>query len=101
MSSGRISSAPHAPKPPAFATAIDNDGALAPAIGARSIGTWMPNRRQNSAVRSSAILPVTHRPCLVAAIRGRLLVARDVGRVPHCLRRIVRELHQAAAVRAG
>src|SRR3954466_7933880 len=98
MSSGRISSAPQAPKPPAFATAMDNDGALAPAIGARRIGTWMPKRRQNSAVRSSALILVPQRRCGVLAVRRRLLVARDVGRVPDCLRRIVRELHQAAAV---
>src|SRR5207342_508597 len=50
--SGRaIKSAPQAPKPPAFATATDRAGALAPAMGARRIGTRRPNRSQNSVVR--------------------------------------------------
>jgi hypothetical protein len=38
MAAGAMRRAPHAPKPPAFAMAIDNDGGDAPAIGARRIG---------------------------------------------------------------
>src|ERR1700730_15319163 len=38
MALGCIKSAPQAPSPPAFATAIDSVGGQAPAIGARRIG---------------------------------------------------------------
>jgi hypothetical protein len=52
ISSGCINSAPHAPSPPALATAIERDGALALAMGASSIGTCRPKRRQKAAVRA-------------------------------------------------
>src|SRR5262249_57070757 len=52
ISSGFIRSAPQPPNPPALMTAIDSDGALAPAIGAKRIGTCMPKRLQNAAERS-------------------------------------------------
>src|SRR5262249_25769660 len=52
ISSGFISSAPHEPSPPALATAIDSDGAQAPAIGASRIGTRRLKRAQNACVRS-------------------------------------------------
>jgi len=42
ISSGWLVSAPIAPMPPARATAIESSGALAPAIGARRIGTRSP-----------------------------------------------------------
>src|SRR5579864_4572822 len=51
ISERAIKSAPQAPRPPAFATAIDRAGALAPAMGAKSIGTRRPNLSQNSVVR--------------------------------------------------
>jgi hypothetical protein len=38
ISSGFINSAPHEPIPPASMTAMERDGALAPAIGASRIG---------------------------------------------------------------
>src|SRR3954451_1471665 len=53
MSAGAISSAPHAPRPPAFTTAIDSFGAATPAIGASRIGIRIPNRSQNWRVRSA------------------------------------------------
>src|SRR5258708_2664419 len=52
ISSGCIKSAPHAPKPPALATAIDKEGELAPAMGPSKIGTWSAKRRQKVSVRS-------------------------------------------------
>src|SRR4030081_51094 len=52
MSGRVIRSAPQAPRPPALATAMDSAGALAPAIGAKRIGTRKPNRSQNALVRS-------------------------------------------------
>jgi hypothetical protein len=42
ISPGCINSAPQDASPPAFATAIESDGALAPAMGARRIGTRKP-----------------------------------------------------------
>jgi hypothetical protein len=56
ISSGCISSTPHDPSPPALATAIDNEGALAPAMGASRIGTLNPNRAQNASARSIVAL---------------------------------------------
>src|SRR5580704_6302720 len=56
ISSGFINSAPHDPSPPALATAIESDGALAPAIGASRIGTCRPKRRQKAAARSRVML---------------------------------------------
>ncbi len=56
ISAGCMGKAPHAPSPPALATAIESDGALAPAIGPRRIGTRRPNRRQNALVRSKVEL---------------------------------------------
>ena len=53
ISSGFISSAPQAPSPPAFATAIDSEGALAPAMGASKIGVRKPNLSQNACARCS------------------------------------------------
>ena len=52
ISRGVINSAPQAPRPPAFMTAIDSAGALAPAMGARRIGVFSPNRWQNLLMRS-------------------------------------------------
>src|SRR5205807_7312839 len=51
MAFGCITSAPHAPRPPAFATAMESDGGQAPAIGARRIGTRSPNRSQKARAR--------------------------------------------------
>ena len=42
IASGRISSAPQAPSPPALATAMDSDGGQAPAMGASRIGARRP-----------------------------------------------------------
>src|SRR5438874_2567851 len=39
------------PNPPARITAIEDDGGQAPAIGARRIGTRIPNRSQKPAAR--------------------------------------------------
>src|SRR2546421_3635944 len=52
ISSGCINSAPHDPSPPAFATAIESEGELTPAMGASRMGTWRPKRLQNASVRS-------------------------------------------------
>ena len=52
IASGSISSAPQVPRPPAFATAADNAGGHAPAIGASPIGMRGPKRAQNDAIRS-------------------------------------------------
>ena len=62
MSLGCISSAPQAPRLPAFMTAIDKDGAEAPAIGASRIGSCKPKRRQKASARdwSRDILPLLH-----------------------------------------
>jgi hypothetical protein len=51
ISAGCINSAPQAPSPPAFITAIESEGALAPAIGANRIGSFSPKRRQNASAR--------------------------------------------------
>src|SRR5438309_10436752 len=51
MAFGCIKSAPHAPRPPALATAMESDGGQAPAIGARRIGTRSPNRSQKARAR--------------------------------------------------
>jgi hypothetical protein len=59
ISSGCISSTPHDPSPPAFATAIEMDGALAPAIGASSIGTRRPKRAQKASARLVVALIVS------------------------------------------
>lgn len=48
---GDSSSAPQLPSPPAFATATDNAGGQAPAVGASRIGTRSPKRPQNAAAR--------------------------------------------------
>src|SRR5688572_13508478 len=58
ISFGGISSTPQPPNPPAFATAIESDGALAPAIGARRMGTRRPKREQKLSTRSSVALIV-------------------------------------------
>src|SRR5436305_1915611 len=50
---GDIKSAPADPIPPALATAIDNEGGQAPAIGASRIGTRNPKRSQNFSARAS------------------------------------------------
>jgi hypothetical protein len=52
ISRGCIGSAPQEPRPPAFATAIESEGAEALAIGASKIGTRKPNRLQNASARS-------------------------------------------------
>src|SRR3982750_3309484 len=52
ISAGCISSAPHAPRPPAFTTAIEREEGHAPAIGASRMGTWRPNRLQNESMRA-------------------------------------------------
>src|SRR5919198_2229305 len=46
-----MSNAPQAPIAPARITAIDSEGGHAPAIGARRIGIFKPNRSQNAAAR--------------------------------------------------
>src|SRR5215467_10270001 len=46
ISSGLINKAPHAPSPPALATAIESEGGHAPAMGASKIGTRKPKRLQ-------------------------------------------------------
>src|SRR5204862_8132858 len=51
MAFGCITSAPHAPRPPAFATAMEGDGGQAPAIGAKKIGTRSSNRSQKARAR--------------------------------------------------
>lgn len=51
ISSDDKSSAPHAPIPPALATAIDKEGGQAPAIGARRMGIRSLNSVQNESVR--------------------------------------------------
>src|SRR5437588_12313401 len=51
MAFGCITSAPHAPRPPAFATAMESDGGQAPAIGAWRSGTRSPNRSQKARAR--------------------------------------------------
>jgi hypothetical protein len=40
ISSGVIRSAPQAPSPPAFMTAMESDGADTPAMGARRMGIF-------------------------------------------------------------
>src|SRR6202035_1861431 len=52
ISSGRISSAPHEPSPPALATATVSAGAATPAIGANRMGTRRLKRAQKASVRS-------------------------------------------------
>ena len=52
ISSGRIISAPQAPRPPALATAMESSGGQAPAMGASRIGSLRPNRSQNAWVRA-------------------------------------------------
>src|SRR5215475_3167057 len=69
ISSGCISSTPHDPSPPAFATAIERDGPLAPAMGASRIGTRRPKRAQKASAR------------LVVAVIGSS--DSDAGREPH------------------
>jgi hypothetical protein len=44
-------SAAHEPRPPALDTAIEREGADAPAMGANRIGARIPNRSQNSSAR--------------------------------------------------
>jgi len=51
ISSGFMSKAPHAPSPPALATAMERDGGQAPAIGASKIGTRMPSCAAKSCAR--------------------------------------------------
>ncbi|HXN18733.1 MAG TPA: hypothetical protein VN875_10405 [Candidatus Binatus sp.] len=46
ISAGCIYSAPQAPNPPAFAIAVESEGALAPDIGASSTGARKENRAQ-------------------------------------------------------
>ena len=53
ISAGGERSAPIAPIPPAFATAIDRLAGHAPAIGASMIGSLRPNFAQNRFARSS------------------------------------------------
>lgn len=45
--SGVINTAPHAPNPPSFITAIDSSGAGTPAIGPKRSGARSPKRLQN------------------------------------------------------
>ena len=56
ISSGVIRRTPQAPRPPALATAMERAGALAPAMGARRMGTRRPNRSQNALVRSRMLI---------------------------------------------
>src|SRR5579883_344551 len=56
ISSGCISSTPQDPSPPALATAIDNEGALAPAMGASKIGARKLKRAQNASTRAFVAL---------------------------------------------
>src|SRR5271156_2331659 len=51
-----MSSTPQAPRPPAWATAIDNCGADAPAIGASRIGRLSPKRVQKLSTRSRVLI---------------------------------------------
>ena len=55
ISSGGISSAPQAPRPPALITALDSEVGLAPAMGARRMGIRRPNPRANELARSRAL----------------------------------------------
>ena len=52
ISSGCIRTTPQEPNPPAFAIAMDNEGALTPAIGASRMGTRRPKCEQNASARS-------------------------------------------------
>src|SRR4051794_1563132 len=56
ISSGCMRRTPQAPNPPALATAMDSDGELAPAMGARRIGRRKPNRAQKLSARSNVML---------------------------------------------
>src|SRR3984893_4004431 len=58
-----IRSAPQAPRPPALATAMDRAGALAPAMGAKRIGTRRPNRSQNALVRLRMLMARSYGCC--------------------------------------
>src|SRR5690348_5849378 len=55
ISSGCIKRAPHEPSPPAFMTAMESEGALAPAIGANKMGTCNPKRAQNARARARRV----------------------------------------------
>jgi hypothetical protein len=68
ISSGCMSRTPHEPRPPAFATAMDNEGAEAPAIGASNIGARRPKRSQNFLARLSVSLIV--QPLYWSCIEG-------------------------------
>src|SRR5258705_9990028 len=52
MAAGDSISAPHAPRPPAFATAAESEGGQDPAIGASRIGRRRPKREQKACTRS-------------------------------------------------
>src|SRR3954471_24285790 len=64
ISAGCINNAPHAPRPPALATAIDSEDGHAPAIGASRMGTLRPNRLQKESMRSRALFIVMFSPQL-------------------------------------
>src|SRR3954469_7586178 len=55
MASGFINSAPHAPSPPALATATDSAGGQAPAMGARRMGSRMPRLSANAWARARGL----------------------------------------------
>jgi hypothetical protein len=60
MPAGSVISAPIAPIPPAFATAMESPGGHEPAMGASRIGQLNPYLAQNGSARLEASAPAMY-----------------------------------------